>query len=305
MRYRQNMSVENFLDMLVAERGASNNTLDAYRRDLADAQGFLKSTKLRDASISDLRDYINDLHKRHMSPRTVARRLSGLRQYFSFLITENLRQDNPTTTLDMPKKGKPLPKILSEEDVLKLIEASQKWEGPEGRRMEAMLEILYASGVRVSELISLPLRAFAREREFVIVKGKGNKERMVPLNKPALQAVRKYLDVRYRFCGKSVKNKVPESPWLFPSYGALGHVTRQRFAQLLKELTIKAGLDPSKVSPHVLRHAFATHLLNHGADLLSVQKMLGHSDISTTQIYTHVADGRKKDLVEKNHPLAK
>ena len=299
------MTIAYFLDMMAAERGASLNTIDSYRRDLEDAQIFLKKTALTEASTKDLRDYLYNLHKRHMAPRTVARRLSSLRQFYGFLVLEKSRNDDPTTTLDAPKNTKPLPKILSEEDVLKLIDAAQQWTGPEGRRMEAMLEILYASGVRVSELISLPIRAFAREKSFIIVKGKGSKERMVPLNRSALTAVQKYSEVRNAFLGKSVKDKIPPSPWLFPSSGAQGHMTRQRFGQLLKELCVKAGLEPSKVSPHVLRHAFATHLLNHGADLLSVQKMLGHADISTTQIYTHVADGRKKALVEKNHPLAK
>lgn len=286
--------------MLVAERGASRHTVDAYRRDLADAQVFLRARKLHDATTEDLRAYLRDLNARAMAPATVARRLSSLRQFYAFLVLEQKRADNPTSTLDAPRGRRPLPKVLTEQDVLTLLTTAQDWPGPEGRRLEALLEILYASGLRVSELISLPLSAGARGDAFLVVRGKGNKERLVPLNGPSLAALGKYRAVRGHF----LEHPQAKSPWLFPSRGEGGHVTRQRFGQLLKELALKANLDPAKVSPHVLRHAFATHLLNHGADLLSVQKMLGHSDVSTTQIYTHVVEARKRALLEKNHPLA-
>jgi integrase/recombinase XerD len=235
-----------------------------------------------------------------MAPRTAARRLSALLQFFKFLLVEGMRADDPTSVIDAPRQGRPLPKILSEGEVTALIETARANESPEGIRLAAMLELLYASGLRVSELVALPLGTVARGERAIIVRGKGDKERMVPLGEQALRAVRDYLAVRPSFLAKGQVSR-----WLFPSRAASGHLTRMRCGQLLKDLAVKAGVDPGKLSPHVLRHAFATHLLGHGADLRSVQQMLGHADISTTQIYTHVDVERLTTLVTTHHPLAK
>ena len=285
--------------MVTAERGLSENTLLAYRSDLDEFSAFLGKTSLKDAQAESIRDFIANLTSRGMAPETCARKLSSLRQYYRFLLTDGLRKDDPSSTIDLPKRGRSLPKFLSEEDVDKLFKAAETWTTPDGIRFYAMLEILYASGLRVSELIALPATAFARDARFLMVRGKGDKERMIPLHETTLKAVSAYIEVRRIFLKPN-----QQSPWLFPSRGQSGHITRQRFAQLLKELTLKAGIDPSKVSPHVIRHAFATHLLNRGADLISVQKMLGHSDVATTQIYTHILDKRLRDAVTQHHPLS-
>ena len=218
---------------------------------------------------------------------------------FQFLIAEEICKEDPTSLLSRPKKHKPLPKILTEEEIILLLEAAAADASAEGDRLEALLEILYASGLRVSELISLEHDAVLQAEETLIVKGKGDKERMVPLSSYAIKALEKYLKVRREF--------VPHqgaSRWLFPSYGKSGHLTRQRFGQLLKGLAVQAGLDPDRISPHVIRHAFATHLLNGGADLVSVQNMLGHADISTTQIYTHVMHQKLQQVIQECHPLS-
>lgn len=297
---------EAFLELLVAERGVSANTLLAYRRDLLDVAIFLAGSNsglargvLDDATTDDLRRYLKHLDGQGMSAGTAARRLSALRQFYRFLYADGLRGDDPTAILESPRQGRPLPKIISEADVARLLEVAEKGDGAEGLRLCAMVELCYATGMRVSELVGLPLAAVQRDPEFLIVRGKGDKERMVPLSEPARDAVRNYLVVRDMF--------VPEgttAPHLFPGRGGK-HLSRQRFFQLLKDLAGKAGLDPRKVSPHVLRHAFATHLLHHDADLRSVQQMLGHADISTTQIYTHVLDERMRRLVAEHHPLAR
>jgi len=294
--------IEAFLEMLVAERGAARNTIDSYRRDLADVESFLarRDRGIEAATMEDLRDYLAALHANGSTPSTAARRLSALRQFFRFLYAEGVRGDDPTATIDSPRRGRPLPKLLSEGEVSQLLERARSKRGPEGLRLAALLETLYATGMRVSELVSLPLSAVARDPRYILVRGKGGKERMVPLNAPALEALTGYKAVRGQFCRNGV-----ESPYLFPSRGGSGYLTRHRFAQLLKQLSGEAGIAPSKVSPHVLRHAFATHLLNRGADLRSVQQMLGHADIATTQIYTHVLDERLKSLVETHHPLAR
>jgi len=257
---------EAFLEMLAAERGAAALTLEAYRRDLADFDGFLKGGSIAKAGADEIRGYLQRLDATGMAPRTAARRLSALRQFFKFLLVEGLRADDPTSVIDAPRQGRPLPKILSEGEVTLLIEAARRDESPEGLRLSAMLELLYASGLRVSELVALPLGTVARGERAVIVRGKGDKERMVPLGEQALQAVRDYLTVRPLFLAKGQVSR-----WLFPSRAASGHLTRMRCGQLLKDLAVKAGVDPGKLSPHVLRHAFATHLLSHGADLRSVQ----------------------------------
>ncbi|MEI8321095.1 MAG: site-specific tyrosine recombinase XerD [Alphaproteobacteria bacterium] len=293
--------MESFLEMLSVERGASPNTLESYGRDLKDCSAFLKAKNLSLETIQtqDLRDYLSHLYDNSLKASSVARRLSSLRQFFRFLISEQIRTDDPTSTLDLPKLGRPLPKILSEQDVSNLLRTAYKDDSPEGLRLAAFLEILYATGLRVSELISLKHDSISQDGEVLIVMGKGSKERMVPLNKYAITALNTYLKVRGVFLKTGTYSK-----WLFPSYGTSGHLSRQRLGQLLKELASTAGLDPTKISPHVVRHAFATHLLNHGADLVSVQNMLGHTDISTTQIYTHVMKEKLEELVLNHHPLA-
>ena len=294
--------IEAFLEMLVAERGAARNTIDSYRRDLADVESFLarRDRGIEAATTDGLREYLAALSANGATPSTAARRLSALRQFFRFLYAEGVRGDDPTATIESPRRGRPLPKLLSEAEVSQLLDRARGKRGPEGLRLTALLETLYATGMRVSELVSLPLSAVARDPRYILVRGKGGKERLVPLSEPAREALNGYKSVRGQFCRNGV-----ESPYLFPSRGGSGYLTRHRFAQLLKQLSIEAGIAPSKVSPHVLRHAFATHLLNRGADLRSVQQMLGHADIATTQIYTHVLDERLKSLVETHHPLAR
>src|SRR5690606_259889 len=288
--------------MLAAERGAARNTLDAYGRDLKDFAGFAarRGKTADDADTALLRAYLKWLDGQGMSARTQARRLSALRRFFRFLAAEKLRPDDPTQALDAPRLGRPLPKILSEDEVDGLLAAARAVEGADGLRLTALLELLYATGLRVSELVALPLAAVARDPRFLLVRGKGGKARLVPLGDAARAAVAAWLPVRARLLGPK-----RTSPFLFPSHGGAGHLTRQRLGQLLKAAAVAAGLDRAKVSPHVLRHAFATHLLNRGADLRGVQAMLGHADISTTQIYTHVLDARLKALVETHHPLAR
>jgi integrase/recombinase XerD len=238
-----------------------------------------------------------------MAPRTAARRLSAIRQFYRFLVGEGVRPDDPVTLIDSPRQGRSLPKLVSEAEVGGLLEAAGALPGADGLRMTALLELLYATGLRVSELVALPVASVMRDRRVLVVRGKGGKERMIPLHDAARRAVNAWLAARAAELRR--RRKDGTSPWLFPSHGGSGHLTRQRLGQLLKELAVAAGIDRRKVSPHVLRHAFATHLLNHGADLRSVQKMLGHADIATTQIYTHVADERLKALVRDHHPLAK
>ncbi len=298
-----------FLDMLAAERAAAANTLQAYRRDLADVVAWLagkRSAGLVGATSDDLRGYLDHLHEIGATAATVARRLSALRQFYRFLCSEGRRESDPAAVLDSPTRGRPLPKLLDEATVVALITAAHALEGPERARLVAVLEVLYATGLRVSELVGLPLAALPREGAWLIVRGKGGKERMVPLSPPAQAALRDWLAVRPLFLpAGSVGRAAKARRFLFPSASAdEGHLTRQRLAQLLKELAPAAHVDPARLSPHVLRHAFATHLLDHGADLRSVQKMLGHADIATTQIYTHVTTDRLKRAVVEHHPLS-
>lgn len=285
--------------MLAVERGASPRTLEAYRRDLEDVAAVLKV----DPSLADtggLRRYLAYMARAGLAPRTGARRLSCLRQFFKYLYAEGARPDDPAAALESPRLGRPLPKYLSAEEVERLLAAARTLDGRQGLRAAALLELLYATGFRVSELVSLPLTAVPRNKPVIIVRGKGNKERMVPVGEAALAALGAYLAVRESFIPKAAKT----SRWLFPSAGRGGHLTRAGFALMLKEIAVGAGLSPSRVSPHVLRHSFATHLLANGADLRSLQQMLGHADISTTQIYTHVLDERLRRLVSESHPLA-
>ena len=293
---------EVFHEMLTAERNASANTIDAYRRDLRVAADAMRAKgDLADASVDTLRGYLESLSRQKLAPATAARRLSALRQYFKFLVNEGLRKDDPTAALDAPRRGRPLPRILSETEVAAMIDAVGQEDKAAALRLGALMELIYASGLRVSEVVSLPLAAAKRDQPFLVVRGKGAKERLVPLNDAAKRALAAYLEVRAEFLPRSIK----ASPWLFPSSGDSGHLTRQRLGQLLKDAAVKAGIDPARVSPHVLRHAFATHLLDRGADLRALQKMLGHADIATTQIYTHVATGRLAALVSEAHPLAR
>ncbi len=291
-------AAEAFLEMMAAERGASVNTIAAYARDL---EGFAAFTTGRgqgvEAATTDIvRDYLRGLARAGLAPATTARKLSVLRGFFGFLLAEGTRRDDPSATIDGVRLARRLPGTLSEDDVERILAAARDREGPEGRRLSALVEILYATGLRVSELVALPLAALSRDRRVLVVRGKGGKERMVPLGAPARRAIERHLADR--------DGGGEPSRFLFPGRAGPGHLGRSRFARLLKELAVDAGIDPGRVSPHVLRHAFATHLVDHGADLRSVQQMLGHADISTTQIYTHVAARRLKALVAERHPLA-
>jgi integrase/recombinase XerD len=303
-----------FLDMLAAEQGASANTLDAYRRDLMDFSEFLARSgqDFGGAATQALRDYLEDLDARGFKSSSVARRLSAMRHLFRFLLNERMRGDDPAAILSGPKRGRGLPKVLSIADVDRLLtRAKALTETPEAsalQRLRAMrlyclLEVLYATGLRVSELVALPHSAARRDARMIVVRGKGNKERLVPLNEPSRRAMADYLAAIEALKPEKKKNAAG-SKWLFPSFGESGHLTRQHFARDLKELAASAGLAPRLVSPHVLRHAFASHLLHNGADLRIVQTLLGHTDISTTQIYTHVVEERLKSLVRDLHPLA-
>jgi len=288
--------------MLAAERGASANTISAYRRDLVGYLAFLgqRAANALDADSASIRGYLAEMDRSGLQDSTAARRLSAIRQFHRFLHAEGLRGDDPTAVIDSPRTRRPLPKILSEAEVEALLQRAHASDDPEGLRSACLLEVLYATGLRVSELVGLPFAAVARQQDFVVVRGKGDRERLVPLSDPAQEALTAYKAVRHVF----LKANAP-SRYLFPSRAKKGHLTRQRFAQMLKELAIACGIEPRRVSPHVLRHAFASHLLAHGADLRAVQQMLGHADISTTQIYTHVLDERLKRLVAEGHPLAR
>jgi len=298
--------IELFLDMLAAERGASINTLDAYRRDLTDFAADLTAagTRISAAKNNDIRAHLGRLAKRGLAAASMARRLSAVRQFYRFLYSEGHRPDDPAAAIEGPKRGRSLPKVLSIKQVDDLLaqardgmQAEAVTERLRAARLNCLLEVLYATGLRVSELVTLPESAARRDQRMIMVRGKGGRERMVPLNESAKRAMSDYLALR-------AKVKADKSKWLFPSFGESGHLSRQHFARELKALAAAAGLKTSQVSPHVLRHAFASHLLQNGADLRVVQTLLGHSDISTTQIYTHVLEERLKSLVRDLHPLA-
>lgn len=293
--------VEAFLEMQSAERGARRNTLLAYERDLADAAEGLAPVRLKTASAEALERYCAGLAQRGLAPATQARRLSALRQFYRFLLLENVRADDPSARIEPPRRGRRLPKTLSLAEIEALIGAA---ENPRDR---AIVEMLYASGLRVSELVALPLRAAPRPGAgFITVVGKGGKERVAPLHDRALAALRAWLAAREASLPKAAKARERASRWLFPSAtSGDGRMTRQRVNQILDGCAARAGLDPARVTPHVLRHAFATHLVEGGADLRTVQTLLGHADIATTQIYTHVAEGRLRELVHTKHPLAR
>jgi integrase/recombinase XerD len=294
---------ESFLEMMVAERGASRHTIDAYRRDLASYEGFLDRRDLQcgTADVAAVRAWLARLSAEGLSAATMARRLSAIRQFHRFLYLEGARPDDPTQTVEGPRQQRPLPRLLDQAEIAALIEAARQRDDAEGLRLMACLELLYASGLRVSELVGLPLSALAPDRSLLTVLGKGGKERMVPIGRAARAALEAYLGVRERFLGRHAK----ASAYLFPSRARAGHLTRQRLTQLLKELAGLAGIDPARLSPHVLRHAFASHLLAGGADLRAVQMMLGHADIATTQVYTHVQGDRLAAAVRAHHPLAR
>nr|MEA2797628.1 integrase/recombinase XerD [Phenylobacterium sp.] len=293
---------EAFLEMMAVERAAARNTLTAYARDLTDAAGFLagRGRDLADASAEDVEAYFTALGARGLAPATASRRRAAVRQFYRFVLGEGWRADDPSRRVEAPRKGRALPKVLSRGEVDRLIAAAAARDGAQGLRLACMVELAYASGLRISELTSLTLAALARDPAYLIVKGKGGKERLAPLNDAARTAVKAYLKVRQGFLPKGQK----ANPWLFASRGKEGRLTPRRFAQLLDEAAAGAGIDPARVSPHVLRHAFATHLLEGGADLRVVQTLLGHADIGTTQIYTHVAGDRLAEVVATKHPLA-
>jgi len=303
--------IELYLDMLAAERGAAVNTLDAYRRDLEDFATDLgkHGVPIADADTDDLRGHLGRLAKRGLAASSVARRLSAIRQLYRFLYGEGHRGDDPAAVIEGPKRGRALPKVLSVKEVDELLAqartgmtAEQPAERLRAARLACLLEVLYATGLRVSELVALPQSAARPEQKMLMIRGKGGRERIVPLNDSAKRAMSDYLALR-----AEAHKRAPQSDqgkWLFPSFGESGHISRQHFARELKSLAAAAGLKPAQVSPHVLRHAFASHLLHNGADLRVVQTLLGHSDISTTQIYTHVLEERLKSLVRDLHPLA-
>jgi integrase/recombinase XerD len=301
--------VELFLDMQAAERGAGENTLAAYRNDLDDLAAHLRAARktVVNATTDDLRKFIASLAERGFKASSLARRLSAVRQLYRFLYAEGKRGDDPAAVLEGPKRARVLPKVLSIADVDGLLKQaranSENAKQPPAQRLRAarllcLLEVVYATGLRVSELVTLPASAARRDQRMLVVRGKGGKERLVPLNNQAKRAMAEYLELRGE-AGRDAKSK-----WLFPSFGERGHLTRQHFARELKSLGQACGIAPSRLSPHVLRHAFASHLLHNGADLRVVQTLLGHADISTTQIYTHVLEDRLKTLVRDLHPLA-
>jgi integrase/recombinase XerD len=301
-----------FLEMLAAERGAAANTLEAYRRDLEDFLGFImgRERTIGQVGVADINAYLKAAGEAGLAATSRARRLSAIRQFFKFLAAEGCVEGDPAHGVCTPKNRRPLPATLSVAEVDHLIEAARRGiDGTSGRdriralRLHCLVEVLYATGMRVSELVSLPRSVLQGDARVLVITGKGRRERLVPLNAPARAALDRYVAV-----GQDAEDGVAamlKTKWLFPSKGAQGHLTRQRFAQELKQLAQAAGIDCDRVSPHVLRHAFASHLLDRGADLRSVQQLLGHADISTTQIYTHVLEERLKKLVQEHHPMAK
>jgi integrase/recombinase XerD len=308
-----------YLDMLAAERGAGKNTLAAYGRDLADFTAYLAGARssIAGASTDELRAYLSELARRGMTSATVARRLSAIRQLYRFLYAEGQRKDDPAAVLEGPKRARTLPKTLTLGEVDRLLRVATICDPAAALpirlravRLACLVEMLYATGLRVSELVALPMSAARHDARVIVVRGKGNKERMVPLNDAAKRATAAYLDLLAQSGRESPHPSLPRKRgrqgggWLFPSFGESGHLTRQHLARELKTLAAAAGLRASQVSPHVLRHAFASHLLHNGADLRVVQTLLGHADISTTQIYTHVLEERLKSLVRDLHPLA-
>lgn len=299
--------LEAFLEMLAAERGAAKNTLDAYRRDLLDLAVFLKRRghALGDMREGDLTAWFEAIEQAGLARATAQRRLSAVKQFSKFLFANGARRDDPSSALEAPKTVRPLPRIVAQDDVARLLALTRADASPKGLRFRALLELAAGSGLRVSELVGLPLSAAPRTGRMLFVRGKGAVERMVPMSAEARGALDDWLAVRPLLLKRDAQDRPIETRFLFPSSAKQGHMTRQQFALQLKEAALKAGLDPARLSPHALRHAFATHLLARGADLRSLQSMLGHADIATTQIYTHVVEDRLRETVEKAHPLAR
>ncbi len=300
---------DSFLEMLIATRGASVATRDSYRRDLEDFFSFLSQHAWQMQSLQHhhIADYLASLSGRHMAPATLARRRSALTQWFKFLISERIIAENPVLLVRAPKRERSLPKLLSKDEVQRLIRTTESDHSLEGVRLHALMEIMYASGMRVSELVTLRAQHVQRDpkhpkriQPYFMITGKGSKDRIVPLHDRAIEALQAYLSIREQCIPKG-----RDSHFLFPSPSKAGHLTRQRFGQLLKALCLRAGIAPNRCSPHTLRHSFATHLLEGGADLRVIQELLGHADIATTQIYTHVADARLVSIMHDKHPLAK
>ncbi|EJF91009.1 site-specific tyrosine recombinase XerD [Bartonella tamiae] len=307
--------IDNFLEMMSAERGASRNTLEAYRRDLNWAESQLKkgNNDLLNAELDAINTLVGEMQKSGFAATSQARRLSTLRQFFQFLYSEGLRTDDPSADIDAPKKQLNLPKTLNEDDVSKLLDLAHEnamaqkvsaFEHRRALRLCTIIELLYATGMRISECVSLPVRVARGDPRFLLVRGKGAKERMVPLSKKAIEILAHWLILRDEDLSQKKDENNRQSPYLFPAQSTTGYIARQLVARELKELAVAAGINRSKISPHILRHAFASHLLHHGADLRAVQKLLGHSDISTTQIYTHILEERLQRLVNEHHPLA-
>lgn len=295
--------IESFIEMMLAERGASRNTCLSYKNDLEKFSIFLKEkfhAEIEKAETSHIKTYIENLSDRGISAASISRKISTLRQFYNFLFTENEVKENPAISIEMPKKSKSLPKFLSEENVDNIFTSAEKDKTEDGVRLLCMLELMYAAGLRVSEMVSLKITSIinVNDGKALLVKGKGNKERILPLTKKAMQALESYLKIREIFLKKGIN-----SEFLFLS--GKSHISRQRFWQMLKKIGAHSGIDAAKISPHVLRHSFATHLLNHGADLRIVQELLGHSNIATTEIYTHIVDEKLKEEIIAKHPLSR
>lgn len=293
--------IGSFLTMMTAERGAAQNTVDAYKRDLEQFVQMVSAGKPEYVTAEDISGIIRQLGEMHYAPKTIARKISAIKEFFKFLFTEKIIETNPTAYLSAPKQGKPLPKFLTPKEVRQLIETAEKGREISHLRAAVILKLLFSCGLRISELVSLPENCINYEKKELFVRGKGSKERLVPISDEALQAVNEYYNYRDCFIRGGRR-----SIWLFPSKtSACGHLTRNAFFEQLKNLALAAGMNPDRISPHVLRHSFATNLLNHDADLRSVQKMLGHESIGTTEIYTHVSSQRLIETVKKFHPLSR
>ena len=298
-----NLLVENFLEVLASEKGLSKNTLYSYKIDLDQFINFVKkkNIKTKEFKDKDIKEFISTFKNKGYEKSTVSRKISSLTHFFNFLLDEKEIEINPLSNFEIPKQTKKLPIILSNKHIDKILEFTRQDQSATGIRLYTMIEILYATGIRISELVEMKLSSIYEDKNFLLVSGKGNKERLVPISKNTRETLDKYLTIRSHFISKKIK-----SIWLFPSkQSSAGHITRQRFNQLLTELNLRADLGIKNISPHKLRHAFATHLLENGMDLRSLQQILGHADISTTQIYTHVLKERLKEIIKDNHPLSK
>jgi integrase/recombinase XerD len=306
-----NRYLENFLEMLAAEKNAAKNTISSYKTDLKDFLNFIIqiNTTVENCDLTQLNKYIIDLSKRGLTSKSIARKISSTRHFFQFLVNDKIIKSNPAINIEMPKRERNLPKALLLDEILKLLQTAYLNHSPEGVRLATMLEILYSTGLRISELVNLKLQSLRQNlhnqelENYIIVKGKGGKERLVILNDNAIAMLKKYITIRSTLLKKNIK-----TDWLFPSVtktGKVSYFTRQRFGQLLKALAIQSGINPKKISPHKIRHSFASHLLENGANLRTVQELLGHSDISSTQIYTRVLSENAKKLIFEKHPLAR